>query len=79
MEVQLLKFVQMMSKFSCLCVFYICTPCMFLNIWVGLINRLLSNETYNEIHSYIYEYISTYLPTFSVNPTREFKDQIGMV
>ena len=27
---------------------------------------------------YIYEYILTYLPTFSVNPTRESKDQIGM-
>ena len=26
----------------------------------------------------IYEYNSTYLPTFSVNPTRESKNQIGL-
>ena len=30
------------------------------------------------MHSYIYAYISTYRPTFSVNPTCESKDQIGM-
>ena len=35
-------------------------------------------KTYDEIHSYIYKYILTYRPTFSVNPTRESKDQIGM-
>ena len=41
-------------------------------------SRALINENYNEIHSCIYEYNSTYLPTFSVNPTRGSKDQIGM-
>ena len=40
--------------------------------------ELEQGNIYNEIHIYIYEYNSTYLPTFSVNPTRESKDQIGM-
>ena len=32
----------------------------------------------HDFFSYIYEYISTYRPTFSVNYTRESKNQIGM-
>ena len=67
-----MKFVQILKLFVFRFKLYMCF------VRMGGANQQVLIKRVMRFMVYIYEYITTYLPTFSVNPTRESKDQIGM-